>query len=272
MANGDFCSVEDLNIPSFNFDEEDLELCPNTKCWDVDFSRIGKLDPSELSDGKVITTDYFGSSRLEWAEGTKFLDRLLVVMNENLRIQYDNARILGDNYAETFIALMQTTLQLGCNMLIQSKELDLKAAQAQKQSELLDLQKLEAKIKLIGLRLQNEVLKEQIKKGVSDRRIAVEQGRLLKIQQENMREQTKLYERQKIGFNDNLFIKLFDAQMSNYAMIFSSGMLDDTILPQPLNANELLDVYKKFKEKAQVAPQEYAIDKRIVKPEGKFCL
>lgn len=91
------------------------------------------------------------------------------------------------------------------------------------------------------------------------------------LKQEQLRAQTRLYERQERGFDDNLYIKLLEAQLSAFSMIYSSGMLDDPVMPDPLNKQELRDIYSTFKTRAKEV-KEYVVENRIVKPESKIEL
>ena len=43
----------------------------------------------------------------------------------------------------------------------------------------------------------------------------------------NIEEQTALYKRQKEGFDDNKYQKLFETQMNAWALMYSSGLLSD---------------------------------------------
>ena len=43
----------------------------------------------------------------------------------------------------------------------------------------------------------------------------------------NIEENTKLLERQRLGFDDNKYQKLFETQMNSWALMFSSGLLTD---------------------------------------------
>ena len=45
-------------------------------------------------------------------------------------------------------------------------------------------------------------------------------------QRANIEKQTELYQRQKEGFDDNKYQKLFEAQMNAWALMFSSGLLE----------------------------------------------
>lgn len=297
-----------------NFPEDDLQLCPPVNCWKVDYAKIGQLDAKDLSDGEVVEKERYGKNRLEWDKGTKLFDRLIEVMAENLRIQYDNGRIVGQDFARIYSEVFQKTLELGTTLTISAKDLELKAAEAQRQAELIDLQKIQLKLDIRAKNLQNLALKEQIYSARADRilkeyqakvsmgqlallqqqsnelvaktALTREQMLMTKIQTENVAEQTRLYERQRLGFDDNILNKLTEFQMNNYAMMYSSGMIDDGVLPEPMNKLELADVYNWMKDKAtntrrdkpiknkdrKPYERKYKIDERINQPSSKVCL
>lgn len=322
------CDCEEIVFPKvhydgikFNYDEiktdfpeDNYQLCPPVSCWNIDYSKIGQLNAKDLSDGEVVEKERYGKNRLEWDKGTKLFDRLIEVMAENLRIQYDNGRIVGQDFAKVYSEVFQKTLELGTTLTISAKDLELKAAEAQRQAEMIDLQKLQLKLDIRAKNLQNLALKEQIYNARADRilkeyqaKVAMGQLALLqqqsnelvaktaltreqmlmtKIQTENVAEQTRLYERQRLGFDDNILNKLTEFQMNNYSMMYSSGMIDDGVLPEPMNKAELADVYNWMKDKAtntrrdnpiknsdrKPYERKYKIDERINKPSSKVCL
>lgn len=322
------CGCEEIVFPKvhyddikFNYDEiktdfpeDNYQLCPQVSCWNIDYAKIGQLNAKDLSDGEVVEKERYGKNRLEWDKGTKLFDRLIEVMAENLRVQFDNGRIVGKDFAQVYSEVFQKTLELGTTLTISSKDLELKAAEAQRQAEMIDLQKIQLKLDIKAKNLQNLALKEQIYNARADRilkeyqaKVAMGQLALLqqqsnelvaktaltreqmlmtKIQTENVAEQTRLYERQRLGFDDNILNKLTEFQMNNYSMMYSSGMIDDGVLPEPMNKAELADVYNWMKDKAtntrrdnpiknsdrKPYERKYKIDERINKPSSKVCL
>ncbi|WP_169777797.1 hypothetical protein [Campylobacter curvus] len=96
---------------------------------------------------------------------------------------------------------------------------------------------------------------------------------LNKLKQENIRAQTKVYERQIEGFSDNLKLKLLEAQLSSFAMSFSSGMLDfdqnNSAFPKALKATSLSEVYDSLVASANKnwdsPTTKYSVEKRIKK-------
>lgn len=287
-SKSDCCEVDQKTVmPDWDkiIDDLGINLCSPLPCWDIDFTKVGDISLDEISSGEVVEKKLYPNSdksKLFWENGTAILDRLMEFASENLRIQADNGRISnGADYKDAYIASMQTVMQIGIQALLQSKDMKLRAIEAYTKSKVAELEQHKLKLELENLKFQQELTKEMFRKAIVDREMALEQKRLLKIQQENLREQTRLYERQRIGFNDNLFIKLLEAQMSSYSMIYSSGLVDSDVLPDPLNSNELKDVYTKFKYRTQECDsdgnplpivEEYSIDRRVVEPESKFCL
>ena len=74
--------------------------------------------------------------------------------------------------------------------------------------------------------------------------------------------QARLLDRQLLGFDDNMYIKLIEFQFQAFSMIYSSGMLDDGALPTPLNNAELSNIYKTYKDRiVQVTPKLLADEK-----------
>ena len=102
---------------------------------------------------------------------------LTTSIKTELTIQWEEKRILGNEYAAAYTQLMDTALKLSFS------------DQAQQ--------------------VQSTVAKEQ---SAADK--------LLK------EAQTKVYDRQRKGFNDNIKQKLFEAQLNAWGLMFSSGMLE----------------------------------------------
>lgn len=284
----DACVADNFSEPNFDEILKNIDIpegCPPVSCWNVNYARVGDLSLDEISNGKVKEIKQFLNSektRMYWGDGTAILDRLMEFASENLRIQKDNGHLSnGSDYKDAYVATMQTVIQTGVQLLIQSKDLTLRAAEAQLKAEAFAFEKVKSKYDIQNSRLALEIAKEQVRKSIYEKSLLLDQKRLLKMQVENMREQSRLYERQRLGFNDNMFIKLLEAQLNSYAMIYSSGMVDSDILPDPINPQELKDVYTKFKYRTQECDsdgnplpivEEYSVDRRIVEPESKFCL
>ena len=66
-------------------------------------------------------------------------------------------------------------------------------------------------------------------------------------QRANIEKQTELYQRQKEGFDDNKYQKLFEAQMNSWALMFSSGLL--TTQPSIISNDSASSLYNTLKPK-----------------------
>jgi len=63
--------------------------------------------------------------------------------------------------------------------------------------------------------------------------------------QDEIEENIKTLQRQRRGFDDNFKFKMFDSQMNAWAIMFSSGMLDDK--PSVVSNDEVSKLYNNFK-------------------------
>ena len=61
----------------------------------------------------------------------------------------------------------------------------------------------------------------------------------------NIEEQTALYKRQREGFDDNKYQKLFETQMNAWSLMFSSGLLADK--PSIISDDSASSLYNKLK-------------------------
>lgn len=99
--------------------------------------------------------------------------------------------------------------------------------------------------------LQFSINKENFKLQIVN---AKNQDELSDIQKENLKAQTAVYNRQLKGFDDNLLVKLFQAQHDSFGMIFSSGMLDfdqnSSAFPAALKSSAFTDTYNKLYKRA----------------------
>ena len=62
---------------------------------------------AELTNGTTVVKEVDGLNTYTW-EGTAVFDVLVRMVNENLKIQYDEGRIKATDYAEAYIAGLQT--------------------------------------------------------------------------------------------------------------------------------------------------------------------
>jgi len=86
---------------------------------------------TDLTDGAVVNG--------VWT-GTGIFDVLISAVNENIKVQYDEGRITGNDYANVYLASMQAVIAQSMQFLLESK---LKASQVDssaKQQEVMDSQ------------------------------------------------------------------------------------------------------------------------------------
>lgn len=96
---------------------------------------------TDLTNG-TTTTDTEGG--LKWT-GTGVFDVLMGAVNENVKIQYDSGRIVGQDYAQVYLSALQSSVQAAIQFLLQEGKSAAEAAEvaanAEKQREVLQAQK-----------------------------------------------------------------------------------------------------------------------------------
>ena len=143
---------------------------------------------AELTNGTTVVKEVNGLNTYTW-EGTAVFDVLVRIVNENLKIQYDEGRIKATDYAQAYIGGLQTCLTESMKYIMQK---------------------------------DNLIKDEDLKQANID-----------------------LLNRQKEGFDDNKYQKLFEAQMNAWALMFSSGLL--TTQPQIISNDSASSLYNTLK-------------------------
>lgn len=69
----------------------------------------------------------------------------------------------------------------------------------------------------------------------------IAQSMQFELQRASTEAQTALYERQKEGFDDNKYQKLFETQMNSWGLMFSSGLL--TQVPTVISSDKASELY-----------------------------
>ena len=86
---------------------------------------------AELTNGTTVVREVDGLNTYTW-EGTAVFDTLVRMVNENLKIQYDEGRIKATDYAQAYIGGLQTCLTESMKYIMQKdnliKDEDLKQA------------------------------------------------------------------------------------------------------------------------------------------------
>ena len=180
-----------------------------TKIVDINDFSNGSIDNSNPQDPK-------------W-EGTGVFDIIMKAANENIKIQNQASRITGAEYAEVYLGTMQTAISEAMKFLLQNdtlaKELELKQAQIAK------------------INAERDLANAQLAK------FGAQQDKDLEVKQANI----DLLNRQREGFDDNKYQKLFEAQMNAWALMFSSGLL--TTQPSIISNDSASSLYNTLKPK-----------------------
>ena len=86
---------------------------------------------AELTNGTTVVKEVDGLNTYTW-EGTAVFDVLVRMVNENLKIQFDEGRIKATDYAQAYIGGLQTCLTESMKYILQKdnliKDEDLKQA------------------------------------------------------------------------------------------------------------------------------------------------
>ena len=198
------------------------------------------INLNELTNGTTVVKNVDGINTYTW-EGTHIFDVLVRMVNENLKIQYDEGRIKATDYAQAYIAGLQTCITEAMQFIMQkdiaNEEARLKAAQAN----------------AIPLQTAKEIdLKQaQINTANEDKRLKAAQADSYPAQAAAdlavKTAQVELYNKQKAGFDDNRRQKLFEATVNSWALAYSSGILDTTILPSFINNADMTSLFTTLK-------------------------
>ena len=77
---------------------------------------------SELTNGTTVVKEVDGLNTFTW-EGTAVFDVMVRMVNENLKIQYDEGRIKATDYAQAYIGGLQTCLTESMKYILQKDNL-----------------------------------------------------------------------------------------------------------------------------------------------------
>ena len=80
------------------------------------------VDLTELTNGTTVVKEVDGLNTYTW-EGTAVFDTLVRIVNENLKIQYDEGRIKATDYAQAYIGGLQTCLTESMKYIMQKDNL-----------------------------------------------------------------------------------------------------------------------------------------------------
>ncbi len=111
------------------------------------------------------------------------------------------------------------------------------------------LNKLVLKENILSSRANVAVAKENILLTRFKRIVAQYEIPKTRVQIESLIEQTRLYERQRIGFDDNMMVKLLKANIDSYAMMYSAGMIDSKNPISVFSEVEMRNLYDSYKRR-----------------------
>lgn len=86
---------------------------------------------TELTNGSTVNS--------EWV-GTGVFDVLVAAVNENIKIQYDEGRITGTDYANVYLASMQSVIAQSMQYLLEHKNKQVQVDNGLKQQSVMDAQ------------------------------------------------------------------------------------------------------------------------------------
>ena len=167
-------------------------------------SNINVLD---LTKGKI----HKNANKEYYWDGSAILDKLLHVLGQNLKTQLDNGWIEGSEYANAYIRMMEIATMQAMAWIKMSKD----------------------------IAAQNRQLDQADSKNSAD---VCLQNNKLALEEKKVDSDIKVARRQIAGYSDNIAIKLLQAELDAFALIYSSGMLDNPDLG-PLNVNNLHNAY-----------------------------
>ena len=167
------------------------------------------VDIKDFSNGSI---DNSNPQDPKWV-GTGVFDIIMKAANENIKIQNQTSRITGAEYAEVYLGTMQSAISEAMKFLLNKEQIITDTLIKQEQSA----KDLELKQTQIDVGLEEKRLK-----AAQADAYPIQSAKDLLVKQANI----DLLNRQKEGFDDNKYQKLFEAQMNAWALMFSSGLLE----------------------------------------------
>ena len=188
----------------------------------------------------------------------------------------DRARVVSETISQMAVNLTNTSLSTALAWQAQEKELALKKEELEVRLDVLqnEVEKSKEDIKLAkeSVRLaqakrireygdatfdpdgnvialsdeglvyeQEQLVKKQIEQGTATLTKMGDDLQTAAKQRLNVEKQTELYQRQKEGFDDNKYQKLFESQINAWGLMFSSGMLTEK--PSIITGDKVSQLY-----------------------------
>lgn len=194
----------------------------------------------------------------------------------------DRARVVSETIAQMAVNLTNTSLSTALAWQAQEKELALKKEELEIRIDILQKEvekaKEDARLAKESVRLaqakrireygiatfdsegnvvslsneglvyeQEQLVKKQIEQGTATLTKMADDLQTAAKQRLNVEKQTELYQRQKEGFDDNKYQKLFESQLNAWGLMFSSGML--TTKPSIITGDRVSQLYTQLTSK-----------------------
>ena len=188
----------------------------------------------------------------------------------------DRARVVSETIAQMAVNLTNTSLSTALAWQAQEKELALKKEELEVRLDVLqnEVEKSKEDVRLAkeSVRLaqakrireygeatidpngnvialsdkglvfeQEQLVKKQIEQGTATLTKMADDLQTAAKQRLNVEKQTELYQRQKEGFDDNKYQKLFESQINAWGLMFSSGMLTEK--PSIITGDKVSQLY-----------------------------
>lgn len=195
------------------------------------------------------------------ALGSGLYEELMRASNSHIAQEFKAGRLVGESYAQVYLGSMESNLQNAVQYLLQYETvnknllvLDEQIKQAQKQNELLELQKEQLRIandtakfnldyimpeQLIQLKKQNEKLQEEINLIIAQTAQAIAQTSLTKKQEDlvdsQVRDTEDKYKDPTGGINKAQFDKLMaEKKIADQKVLSEVAQTSDTIDGEPV--------------------------------------
>lgn len=159
---------------------------------------------TDLTNGKITSgTD----GQYEWS-GSGVFDKLIIAVNQNIKIQYDNGRIKDDKYADVYLGSMQSVIEQSVKFLLEEKKIEA------------EIGMLEAQKIMIGAQTAEIAPNATKTRQVQDAQIAqLKAEKDYTVAKEEVMEQSRI---------DNLALEALKAQMQNLATVGAGGLTPST--------------------------------------------
>lgn len=196
-------------------------------------SNINVLD---LTKGKI----HKNADKEYYWDGSAILDKLLHVLGQNLKTQLDNGWIEGSEYANAYVRMMEIATMQAMAWIKMSKDI---AAQNRQLDQADNKNSADVCLQNNKLTLEEKVANDKLalEKKKIDEDVRLQENKLA-LEEKKVDSDIKVARRQIAGYSDNIAIKLLQAELDAFALIYSSGMLDNPDLG-PLNAINLNMAY-----------------------------